>query len=102
MEIWVVRHREGLILDPTHPYVPATCYIAPKTTPVNRWQPYQSPLVNSGVLGFTKNLYWGSPHPIAPYLDRVMGKFLPIMKFREQLPKCAQFKIPTVISKKKT
>ena len=63
MEIWAVRHQQGLILDPTHPYVPATSRIAPKTTLVNRSQPYQWPLVNSSILGFTENRYGASPPP---------------------------------------
>ena len=62
-EILVVRHRKGLILDPTHPYVPATSCKAPKTTLVNRSRPYQRPLVNSSILRFTKNRYGAFPPP---------------------------------------
>ena len=63
MEIWAVRHQGGLILDPTHPYVPATSYKAAKTTLVNRSRLYQRPLVNSSILRFTKNRYGAFPPP---------------------------------------
>ena len=77
MEIWVVRDREGLIINPTHPYISATPCIAPKTTSVHRSQPYQWPLVNSSILWFTKNRYGASPPPPSsvprPSYEKIFG-----------------------------